>query len=63
MRYLFDTNILLFYVRSGSVRDQIERKFDPFGEANECLLSVVSVGEIMVLADVHNWGKDKLAYL
>lgn len=60
MKYTLDTNILLFYVRDDETRDFIETTYGPFDEDNESIISIVTVGEIMVLADVNNWGDKKL---
>jgi len=60
MRYTLDTSILLFYVRDGDTRQFIEENYAPFDNGNESIISIVSVGEIMVLADVNNWGDRKL---
>jgi predicted nucleic acid-binding protein len=50
MRYTLDTNILLFYVRDSDTRKFIEENYAPFDEVNESIISIVTVGEIMVLA-------------
>lgn len=60
MRYTLDTNVLLFYVRGGETRKFIEEHYAPFDKSNESIISIVSVGEIMVLASVSNWGDKKL---
>lgn len=60
MRYTLDTNVLLFYVRDGDTRQFIEDNYAPFGPENESLISIVTVGEIMVLASANNWGDKKL---
>lgn len=30
MRFVFDTNIVLFYLKDGKTKEYIERKFAPF---------------------------------
>lgn len=60
MRYTLDTNVLLFYVRDSDTRRFIEENYAPFDEGNESIISIVSVGEIMVLASANNWGTRKL---
>ena len=60
MRYTLDTNVLLFYVRDNETRKFIEENYAPFSSENESLISIVSIGEIMVLASANNWGDRKL---
>ena len=60
MRYTLDTNILLFYVRDAETRKFIEETYAPFDKHNEAIISIVSVGEIMVLAAANDWGERKL---
>lgn len=60
MRYTLDTNVLLFYVRDDSTRRFIEENYAPFDNDNQSVISIVSVGEIMVLASANNWGDRKL---
>jgi predicted nucleic acid-binding protein len=60
MRYTLDTNVLLFYVRDGETRAFIEEQYAPFDSGNESVISIVSVGEIMVLASANQWGDKKL---
>lgn len=60
MRYTLDTNVLLFYVRDAETRQFIEDTYAPFDQANEAIISIVSVGEMMVLAAANNWGNKKL---
>lgn len=60
MRYTLDTNILLFYVRDDATRAFIEENYSPFDNNNEAVISIVSIGEIMVLASANKWGDKKL---
>jgi tRNA(fMet)-specific endonuclease VapC len=60
MIYLFDTNILIHYVRQSEVMNKIERDFNPFGNGNECWLCVVSKGEMRSIAIQNNWGKRRI---
>lgn len=46
MNYLFDTNILLYYLRASPMQQKIEQEYAPFDAQNTAFLSVVSVGEI-----------------
>jgi len=51
---------LLFYVRDNDTRAFIEENYAPFDQDVEPVISIVTVGEIMVLADANNWGERKL---
>lgn len=55
MILLFDTNILLHFLRQSAVSKQIEADFDPFRPTNKLLLSIVSEGEIRSIAIQSNW--------
>ena len=63
MNYLLDTNILLLYIRDSFTRSYVEDQYDPFGEGNNPIISVVTVGEIKSIARRNNWGKKKLNLL
>ena len=63
MRYVLDTNILLFYIRGGAAREFVEHHYAPFDAENEAIISVVTVAEIMVLASINNWGSAKMKLL
>ena len=63
MNYLLDTNILLLYIRDSSTRNYVEDQYDPFGEGNNPIISVVTVGEIKSIAKRNNWGMKKLNLL
>ena len=60
MHFLFDTNILLFYIRENATASVIDSTYNPFGDGNTPILSVVSVGEIKSIALRNGWGKKKL---
>ena len=64
MIYLLDTNILIIYIRFGnSVRDFIDRNYDPLGVDNKSVVSVVTIGEIKAIAIKNRWGRKKLEKL
>ena len=63
MNFLFDTNVLLFYIRENALSAFIDATYNPFGEGNTPILSVVSVGEIKSIALRNGWGKTKIAKL
>ena len=63
MHFLFDTNILLYYIRENATASVIDSTYNPFGDGNMPILSVVSVGEIKSIALRNHWGKKKIAKL
>lgn len=63
MRYILDTNVLLFYIRDEATRNFIEDTYHPFSDEHEAIISIVSVGEILVLANRNKWGTRKLKVL
>lgn len=63
MYFLFDTNILLYYIRENATASIIDSTYNPFGNGNTPVLSVVSVGEIKSIALRNSWGKAKLTKL
>lgn len=63
MNYLFDTSILVHYVRKSPLKAQIEADFQPASLQNTVLVSVVSLGEIQSLAIQNNWGEKRMDVL
>jgi hypothetical protein len=55
MNYLFDTNIVLLYVKDWKVRQLINSNYKPFKNGNKALLSVVTIGELKSLAQRNQW--------
>ncbi len=60
MIFLFDTNIVLLYLRKLAVINIIESVYNPFGSNNSATLSVVTVGELRAFALKSNWGKKRI---
>lgn len=63
MNYLFDTNILVHYVRRSPLVTQIEADFKPASPEHTVLIAVVSLGEIQSLAIQNNWGGKRMGVL
>jgi len=61
MKYLFDTNILIIYLRDNATKKYIEEQFQPFDIPNIPIISVVTLGEIRAFAGLNNWGERRLA--
>lgn len=63
MIYIFDTNIILHYMKEDAFMRKIKADFNPFGLSNETWLCVVSVGEIRSIALANQWGDKKQLWL
>lgn len=63
MNYLFDTNILVHFIRSSPIAVNIIDELDPFGTVNIPVISVVSYAEILSLVPIFNWGDQKTKQL
>jgi len=59
MNFLFDTCILVHFIRRSTVAGKIINELDPFGATNIPVISVVSYAEILSLVSVFNWGDQK----
>ncbi len=60
MNYVLDTNVLLFYLKDSETKQFIEENFGPFQAGNTAIISIVTVGEIGVLARRNRWGSKRL---
>ncbi len=63
MKYIFDTNILIHYLRRTPLSKKIDAQINPFASGNTLLLSIVSIGEIRSISIQNNWGASRLAAL
>lgn len=61
--YLLDTNVVLHLVRGGPVGREIGTAFGLLGSVNRPLVSIVTHGELLLLAARNNWGAEKRAAL
>jgi len=59
MNYLFDTNVLLRYIRERSFRGKLEAEFDMSNPENRNFISIVSAGELKSLSLRNEWGNRK----
>jgi tRNA(fMet)-specific endonuclease VapC len=59
-RYLFDTGILLHYVRATTLSLLIDNQYSPTVLPNYPVVSVVSIGEMRSFAFRLKWGQQKL---
>lgn len=60
MNYIFDTNILLIYLRDEKRKQFIEKEYAPFAPENKPIISIVTVGEIESLLLRNKWGKRRI---
>jgi tRNA(fMet)-specific endonuclease VapC len=63
MIFVFDTNILVHYIRQSDVFQQIQTRFSPFAPDNQPVISVVTLGEIRSFAGQNDWGEKRLVKL
>lgn len=57
--FLLDTSVIIHLVRGGEVGQRILRSYDLINCQPRPLVSVVSLAEVRVLAEVHHWGERK----
>jgi tRNA(fMet)-specific endonuclease VapC len=60
MRYVLDSNIIIFYIRDTETRAFIESSYAPFAADNTAIISIVTVAEVMATAKKNDWGEKKL---
>ena len=60
MLFLFDTNIILIYLREQFAKQVIETAYNPFDLANRLIVSVVTVGELKAISLKNKWGNAKI---
>ena len=63
MIFIFDTNIVLLYLRDSLIVEFIETHFKPFDLSSKTVVSVVTVAELKSIALQNKWGKSKLQKL
>lgn len=59
MRFIFDTGIIVGYVRDAAYSRYLDQKHQPLVAPNLSLISAVSKGEIYSLAFQFGWGEPK----
>ncbi len=60
MRYVLDTNVILFYLKDEETKSFIEENFGPFREENDAVISVVTIAEIKSISKKNKWGKKRI---
>jgi tRNA(fMet)-specific endonuclease VapC len=61
--YLLDTNVVLHLVRGNAVGKELAAAFGLLNNVNRLLISIVSHGELLLLAARNKWGAEKRAAL
>ena len=60
MNYLFDTNVILYYLTKHTFSEKLETQLNPLEKGNFPIISIVTEAELKSLALQRGWGKDKL---
>ena len=60
MNYVLDTNVVLFYLKDSKTKQFVEKQFGPFKKGNTAIISIVTIGEIGVLARRNGWGDNRI---
>lgn len=60
MLFLFDTNIILIYLRNNPMQEKIEKEYNPFNLYNSTIISVVTGGELKAFTLKNKWGKRRI---
>lgn len=63
MNYLWDTNILVHYIRNSDKYNQWNQEHSFFDTSNRVFLSIINIGEIESLVYQLNWGNIRLQRL
>jgi tRNA(fMet)-specific endonuclease VapC len=63
MIYLFDTNIIIAYLRNNATAMFIEKTYSPLKKEFSPSISAVTLGELRSLALQNNWGDKRLKNL
>ena len=63
MIFLFDTNLVVHYIRGSHFMDTVEQQYNPLGPSNKSWLSAVSLGEIRAIAMKNKWGEKRATRL
>lgn len=60
MKYVLDTNIILFYLKDGNTKEFIEDNYGPFSKENDSIISIVTVAEIKSIGKKNGWGSRRI---
>jgi len=59
MNYLWDTNLLVHYIRASTTYQDLNDHYNFFGAENQVYISIVTMGEIYSLAKQRKWQEKK----
>lgn len=62
-RFVIDTNIVLAYIRQSPIFQEAEKQLSLTADDAQLIVSVVTIGEIKVLAQRNGWGAKKIEQL
>ena len=62
-KYILDTNVIVHIVNNTSVWKYIEEQFQPLDLPNRSFISMVSIAELLAIAQRRNWGKRKMGLI
>jgi len=63
MNYFFDTNAILIYLKDRDKKDWLDDNYDPLGNENTAIISVVVLGELESIFLRNNWGQRRIKNL
>jgi len=63
MNYFFDTNAILIYLKDREKKDWLDKNYDPLGNENTAIISVVVLGELESISLRNNWGQRRIKNL
>ena len=61
MTYIWDTNIFINSLRNPAFLSKIIKQYDCLGQANELLVSAVTIGELHAFSLRNRWGNRRIA--
>jgi len=59
MNFVFDTNVILYYLTKHTLADKLDEQLKPFDSSNFSIISIVTEAELKSLALQRNWGIKK----
>lgn len=60
MQFLFDTNAILIYFKDETIKSNLDYTYQPLGNENTAIISVVTLGEIESLSLRNKWGAKRI---
>ena len=63
MNFVFDTNVILYYLTKNTLAAKLDEKLKPFDSSHFPIISIVTEAELKSLALQRNWGVKRLETL